>query len=181
MILISPPVQKEDKRKPAQQGGDAKRNKCYPYQFLSAGPSTPDENIACSMPPTTVPADQLTFNKTINHQSSHSSLPFAGGCAPPPAEPPPRDDKADVPIELDCDFRWSARLEKSSQKARLLSSMGTELYPPAVGPSTKRLKPSCAERAPDWAVFAAVAAAMRAWAAKSDSAIWKVGEKKGGN
>ena len=69
---------------------------------------------------------------SLNHQSSHSSFPCfddGGACA---AEPPVPErllllPKAEVPIELLSRLRWSATLEKSSQNARLLSSMGTDL------------------------------------------------------
>lgn len=79
---------------------------------------------------------------------------------------------AAVPMELFSCCRWSARLEKSSQKSRLLSSMGTALYPPAEGPSTNREKPWCAVLAPACAVFATFPAATLACAARSDSASY---------
>lgn len=79
------------------------------------------------------------------HQSSHSSFAaFAAGpggaaCLLPPFP------IADVPIELPVRFLWSAAAANWSQNARLLSSkllLFTGLYPPAEGPSTKRVKPS---------------------------------------
>lgn len=81
---------------------------------------------------------------------------------------------ADVPIELLALLLCSPAAERSSQNARLLSSkllLFTALYPPADGPSTNRLNPSCAVLAPTCAERAACAAAFRAWAAKSDSEI----------
>lgn len=87
------------------------------------------------------------------HQSSHSSFPAFPecGCLFPPLP------IAAVPIELLAGFRWSAAAERSSQNPRLLSSklVLTGLYPPADGPSTKRLKPSDAVLAPADAVLAA--------------------------
>jgi hypothetical protein len=76
---------------------------------------------------------------------------------------------ADVPTALGLLAPASAKL---SQKSFLLSSIGACRYvdeePPL--PSTKRLKPSPAAFAPDCAAFAACAAVVRAWAAKSVSA-----------
>lgn len=102
------------------------------------------------------------------HQSSHSScdcLDAAGRVLLP-------FPMAEVPIELFSRARWSAKLEKSSQNACLLSStVETPLYPLALGPSTKRLKPSCALFAPACADLATLLAATLAWAAKSESEI----------
>lgn len=106
------------------------------------------------------------------YQSSHSSSFFA------PPGPLLDLPMADVPIELylaPVPCLWSATEEKSSQNALLVSSIPAPPAPPArlcpSGPSTNRLKPSWAVRAPCCAAFPTLPAATLACAAKSDSEI----------
>lgn len=127
---------------------------------------------------------QQQQQQTHIYQSSHSSSFFFAAPAAPPGVPPPPAAAAvaefllpalpiaDVPTALylgPVPWRWSATDAKSSQNAFLLSSIGAAGCRLPSGPSTNRVRPSWAPLTPVCATRPTLPAAVRAWAAKSDS------------
>lgn len=139
---------------------------------------TPNKYAPRNVPTPIVNLYPSIFRLLPDHQSSHSSFFFlaaaAGAVGAVLLLPIPI---ALVPMALlaccCCCCFCSARLEKSSQKVRRLSSIGApsaRRVPPVSSlPSTKRLKPSEAFLPACWACLASCAAVTWACFAKSDS------------